>query len=712
MPAPAYPPAIDPSQFRDTLDEPYAGPAESRPVTPSDADDATCNTLVQSDYAVADVHVAVGAAMSKSYGIDSTAGDTDDFHFAPSHESTTFRYHLHDPYGVITQAKVELYRRFEATPIMTWNLSEDDRTDGIHEIQWNGNLDQTHADFPDGFITAEHSPYKLKLTVGGEVQSPSPESWTFFHVLVGDIRLEMGARGYVPNDAKQRKVYDALGGLPASGGSKEVRLISNLFKTSSAEMTSNAAYTQYRTLWDKGPRLPVFAKLRVRDAADNLVDVPKALGKIRVLWEWQDVAEVTTRHHADAKTFLDNALNFDKSLTKPKGDNCHSERGGKRHATGEGDAVFPTAAGQNPGDATTAGTLPFKVEQCATRKWSVLSTPHTVGALAGKTGIFFQPCRMAGDHYKLKAHVCFDRLENGRPTIDRADDSLDDFSAIHATSGTFQVWREVHLARYRRKKATLGAMTVGTVQDFYEKAELRMEDKTGGVALIANSYDADIKAAANAQSTTVQAAFDSAKNQMDGDIGAWFKTFANFKAALKTANGWTDAQLNAHLAGPGTAYGTANAYHGWLKNRAKTLVATACDNQLAAHDGVNVFQFDGLYNLENETGGISLNGFAPDFPSASRNKVGYVQCASPGSYGGNSNTMEQTVSHEIGHHLFLPHAPAAPGNDPNSHDTAWGNCMMSYNYNQTRRLCGLCILRLRGWDKTGLGNTAASNKRP
>jgi hypothetical protein len=40
------------------------------------------------------------------------------------------------------------------------------------------------------------------------------------------------------------------------------------------------------------------------------------------------------------------------------------------------------------------------------------------------------------------------------------------------------------------------------------------------------------------------------------------------------------------------------------------------------------------------------------------------------------------------------------------------NCLMSYNYAMAMELCGLCQLRLRGWDKSKLDPTGAPNKKP
>jgi hypothetical protein len=78
-------------------------------------------------------------------------------------------------------------------------------------------------------------------------------------------------------------------------------------------------------------------------------------------------------------------------------------------------------------------------------------------------------------------------------------------------------------------------------------------------------------------------------------------------------------------------------------------------------------------------------------------------------------------THELGHNTSLCHAPAAPGAppaggaDPNCHDSADLLCLMNYD-DASDHLCGLCLLRLRGWARqangplTGLSNVGANNR--
>lgn len=65
-------------------------------------------------------------------------------------------------------------------------------------------------------------------------------------------------------------------------------------------------------------------------------------------------------------------------------------------------------------------------------------------------------------------------------------------------------------------------------------------------------------------------------------------------------------------------------------------------------------------------------------------------------------TPEISMTHEIGHHLFMPHALPGTGKagaHPGFHDNSTWTCIMSYNVAKASSLtfCGLCTLRIRGW---------------
>src|ERR1044071_6975956 len=115
-------------------------------------------------------------------------------HFAPEKETAKIKYTIDDWCGVLKKATLELFHRDNDTKIWKKELQPDEFTHGEHELDWDGKIDKS-TEFPEEYITVQHSPYKLKLTLEGEDAYPyAPVGWTFFHVLVHSMELELGAR--------------------------------------------------------------------------------------------------------------------------------------------------------------------------------------------------------------------------------------------------------------------------------------------------------------------------------------------------------------------------------------------------------------------------------------------------------------------------------------------------------------------------------------
>jgi hypothetical protein len=277
-----------------------------------------------------------------------------------------------------------------------------------------------------------------------------------------------------------------------------------------------------------------------------------------------------------------------------------------------------------------------------------------------------------------------------------------------------------------QKVNTLATFTVATVQGYYEKAFLDMQYLAGAPLVIpAVAYATDIPPAANGlPNWWSQRIVDTTVNQYTvGNYAVHLKDYATYTADLQAhataplpgGLGWTVPAFTAWLAG-NAAIRSSDKYHASCKEWSKELVRGACNKYVetrAGHEGVTILQFDGLYNLQHQPGGKVLNGYAdPKMPAHGRNHCVFVQCGGAANYGGDSNTLEQTVTHEIGHHMFLPHTKdSGEKTDYHCHDVDWKNCTMSYNYDQERKFCGFCILRIRGWSKDALDVNSKKNKK-
>ncbi len=663
-------------------------------------------------------------------------GGVDTFCFAPGTqwteatwtEDTTKRdavklwYHLYNPFSVITEAKLELFRRFDKTPIWERALKDEELFDGEHELEfdrtdgvagktkdWDGKIGPDTTDFPDGYLTTEHSPYKLQLTVKGEGVCRSPVAWTYFHVLIEKLELEWGPDEAVTTDVAKRKPFvdlKAAAGDPTAGtesAPSEIFLESNLFKRSDTDMTANNMFDLYKTEWGDGPEIAVFAKVWVRDSSGTAVLAPKALGNTRFLWDWESKATKSSN------AFVAKAEKYKKKSSKPKGLNCHLRRGGKR---GDDTAyVLPARPGYAAADVLTDGTFPFEVTKVdKKRKWAAYSKAWRKGKLAAKTGVLFQPSRMAGDAYKLTVYAAHEIEDKTRtPRLDIEDEApLKIEKTLKMESGVFSVWRKLHFRRYMTKN---GATTVSFsgIHDLYKPSFVDVEDLSGGITNYpGGEWNGHMTAIYTGWSGFDQYFIDPATDQhASGQHGIEFRSYAGFKAHVGTFDftGYAGG-LNQFLINEGVE--TAAKYAGQCQSLALDALIVIFDHKLPADKGVSMFHVDFSMNpnliaqLNSYT-----DGLAADFPSGDRNKSAFLWTAPSTQYSAKQGPSA-TPAHEIGHLMMLPH-PRYSGenddanklNDYDAHDRKVKNCVMSYLAN-TRAFCGFCQLRLRGWDKSAL----------
>jgi hypothetical protein len=728
MAAGPNPPEIKPEDFLDPPENPDTGtpPVARVARTSSDVTPLHHNTLVPPDHGIVWLQLVTGDKTSLSHGGTEDKEGSDGYHYASGVEDATVKYKMNNKKGGITGAKIQLYRRFDATPLWERPLTEEEITDGEHSFPLTLG-ENPLPKFPDMVPTAEHSPYKLRIVVTSTLRPQSPVAWTYFHIIIHEVKLELGEKRVLPLDAapvggvkkgSHRDLYDTFSNkLPEEGKTVKVTLVSNLFSTGVADMFDRTSFTTYETQWGEGPMIPIFAKLWVRKSDDTAVEAPKALGEVRCLWDFEDVPDDTTSLAAPPAAFVLRTENYDRGTTHPIGDNCHETRGGKRGASGSSHPMFPNQAGYAPLDTPTDAVFPFAVEPATVRDWAGLSKPWRAGAYVNKTGVMFRPCRMAGDAYKVTCYVAWEKDKDGKYVLDVADD-IKDKGNIKALTGTFQVWRRHHINRYIKKKNFAAEIPVPAVQAYYEKAYIDMFKTYNAVdTMTEGEYNPTITTQRNAMDVFAKSAVDPAVNQFTaGDACITFRDYAGFQTALRAAKGWTAAQLATWFAGAGAALNTAAKYESFCDSWGWSFIVAVMDHYLPLTDGVTLTQFVGVHNIGGQGG---LNGAAGNVPHANRQRCAFVTCALPGAYTGNANRLEQTTTHEIGHQLFMPHAPDGvsatdPANvpDPTEHDKDDHNCTMSYNFSAERRWCGYCHIRLRGWDKTNVTNDGTLNSHP
>jgi hypothetical protein len=697
-------------------------------------DKAHQNRLGVPEFGVVEIQMkGQGGSLSKCYRdassttpIDPVTTGVDTFHFAPGpqYNAATWAadaalkddvqivYKLHNPQAAIREAKVEIFTRFSKTPVWTRDLKDDELLHGEHTLQfnaqdnWDGKID-AHADFPDQFLTAEHSPYKLKLTIAGDGVNTSPTAWTYCHVMIGKLELEYGPKSVLPVQPANREggihrdMFDELlaqGATPPVGGSVKVFLTSNIFKNASPDMFDNQLFTRYEAVWGDGPLIPLFCKVWVKSSSDTDVVAPKALGGVKFLWDWESTSV------ASPTGFTSKAEKYLVQKTKPKGMNCHKDRGGKR---GSKDAVFPAQGGSAPG-ALVDGTFPFVVEPVdKPRTWAAHSLAWNDGVAASKTGVMFQPSRMAGDKYKVTVYVnqVYDRKKKLKLNVDK-DAPLPSPVVLKAETGDYHVWRRVDVRRYVKKNATIAeTISLPTVKGEYAKAFLDLRDLTGGAIRFVAQGDWNNRIATGTAvyGASIVRMLDPGDQHALGSHLVHLRTRNQYRAAL-IASGTTAVGADAFMADPANNMEDAAKYKSLASNLAAQLAHSVFDPEIDPDPGCTIFHTYKSHNL-----GSTLLGQAFNVPGTAGNRCAFLLCAQNGDHTAPDN-IENTATHEFGHHFFLPHTPDS-GEKKNykAHDKSITTCIMSYNI--PTEFCGFCQLRLRGWSKSALKPVPSSNSK-
>jgi hypothetical protein len=790
------------------------------------------NRLVVPAFGVRRLALVAGGKASKSYvpkgspPPSKTVKGSDDFHFVPEKEVIEIQYEIDDKFGVVDGAALQFFTRFDAPPVWTIDLKPLGRTwwsHGEHSVRWDGRLVKPTAEqkatiekdvakhdlttltadkstpkvFPDGFVTLEHTPYKLKIALTGKEGVGRPEvAWTYWHILIKSLALELGPEPTIPaaapNDAKHkqdkavRTKVAGDGGIPADGSTRKIVLPSNVYKTALSQMDDNTGHTALNTLWGDGPNVPIVAKIRLLDSADGEVKLESdkgavALGHAKFLWDWVDPDEAVATQNPSAKPkgFITDAITYykdgtdstraAKDHTYPKGDNCHVDHGGKRGPDAR--PVFPPQAGYAPQAALKSGAFPFLVKACTKRKWAALSEGWTSGAMKGMTGVVFQPSRMGGDDYKLTVYLAYDKKSKTELVLDDVPEPLVCPDAIKSkTTGTFQMWREVHIARYIRKKTAIPAFLPGSLagtQAHLRMAYIEAVDKMGGATnsyeLSAHrkkdgttpNYDTLVKARLTATGhvfVTSNLIVDPAYDHSTVDSMFRVRNYADFvqrthvalhPGVAAAATDIPGSGIGAEALGTAALGGVAGPVQARLATTKAWLVSWAAETRgkySTVVDNIGFGVGEPLANdLELIKGGKSGGGEAPPgvttihfnftntylrdlFTAGVGVRYWYGAAIDPTDADLNRCLIlfwkagGDEFSHEYGHHLFLPHArypTASPpgGAQAGRHDDTDSGCLMSYSASRPA-FCGLCQLRMRGWSATKLDKTSASNKKP
>jgi len=299
-----------------------------------------------------------------------------------------------------------------------------------------------------------------------------------------------------------------------------------------------------------------------------------------------------------------------------------------------------------------------------------------------------------------------------------------------AKTGTFEIWREVHIPAYYKKliNETAGVhknFDWALIKDPFKLAYIRLRTPLAPRAFNQVNYNqavAQVIATAtmlapppNALPWVIADAIDT--NRLTGEYILGFKDHGVYKLALDARFPINPIPPNRYdnllpgVVDPFTngdvwkrdIYDTEATYQdvgAAMLNWSRQACIRILETYLGATtpDGIYLVQSDRLTNFPQD----KANAFGVPFLPAHPNRACFFYFRE----GNSAEPMENTIVHEVGHLLYLNHTSSVdPKGDPwRFHYNPAGNdnnpfrsYFMSYNFGFRFSFCGSCLLRLRGW---------------
>ncbi len=677
----------------DLLGKPRSNAAESfgEYLCMSEPHDGSPVTQTSPAAQVLDLHLEGGGKMSAGQTRELTIeeSDEDTFYFAPGFDTVALCYQLDDPDGVRPPARLELRQKGSAgPPLWSRELTAAEREPGQRKIAWKGELKDADPHlFPSGYVTLEASPYELRLVYPGST-APSPDAWTHFEVRAAALEVALLPRKAVA-DTSTWDAVDAAGGMAAAGGTTTLYVGGNLFDASGRKYDEDPLYEAHRAAWGDGPTLPLIVTLKLQSCRDDMgaVFAPLGVGRTRFLWDYECVdppGSGVSGYAEDqasggkAAAFVERVGSFEEHATAPPGRNCPAQAGGKR---GGSEGVLQVTPGYAPREESIPKKFPFRCERPSARTWAVVSHSWPWGTFAGQSGVVFQPSRMAGDAYRLRVYHVPDDAHLAALDIPGPLGG----AGLHLTLGDVVIKRRVTIAAYWRKDWAVARLDWKQINRHFAPAYLEVWP-TESQLMGPEEYEARIEVAREQLDIDERCALAEVDQHAAGSHAVHFRTHAEWKAAYAEA---LPGPIE-HLAG----FMDEEEYATFCYDLATKVIHLAWGD-CATKAGLTVLQ----WNRSNQIS-TGLVGQAPSgLPSSRATRAVLLMFDDrDATKPGDERRPADTFVHEVGHHLFLPHAaPCSAHPSPDHHDPHDPLCMMSYDESPTVHFCGPCLLRLRGW---------------
>lgn len=621
-------------------------------------------------------------------------------HFIPDIEELKISYTIGGPLSqVVKVTAVITMQRDPKTVVVQIELPAPYAATG--DFHWKGDM----VSDPDmkGWLSLLKSPYDVKLVLTNTLGAGIASNILKLEILPHSVTIQVDTIPAAGLSARDKKAVKGM--KPDTDANKKGELVldSAIFKVNSAEMTDDSSFVEFETAWQKGPRVPLFANVLLKAKDGSGKRALKALTGVKLLWDVllsadaEETAELDARAvHTAAKTFITKANAFEKDTTVPKGRTGYLTLGGQRAKS----ADRPANQQWSQLNAAWSQSTP------TTRIWDA----HTACAeLAGTdydSGVVFVGGRLGGDTHKVSAYLNHDL------TLDVADDTKLTGATAERKSNEFSYtnWRRIAVRNNYFIDAATTPLQLSDL-DAYHEAAVRFEAPAG---FVAEEIRVRWKAAYQKAVNKLGANDEFVKLACLPDPGLFPVSYETHAAYLAKVD--ADTNVFGRLINRIRRFFGAESeddYKNECDNQAFRIYTTAAKEFPLQANGITFFRWR-TFGAHNQVGSVATVGIAPSIDGyTNRNKTAFFVF--------NSTTNANTFIHEVGHQVFLAHAPGHFSNTSNDPANTSGTqpagfqskahdelefCVMSYHKTKPVVLCGLCQLKVRGWDPSKITRKA------
>jgi hypothetical protein len=330
-------------------------------------------------------------------------------------ETVQLRYGFDDPDGRLTDVMLEIFTDDDrAAPLWSRKVPREHISAGEGSLDWNGKLDSSDDEFPDGFATVTASPYLVKLSA--KDGSGSMFRQAKIRVEVAEVKLSLAPVDCL-TEAQDQEVVRELRSL-ADSQTVRLRAKSFILRTAlNADLGDGLDIGHQLAIapWGNGAgvRIPLIATVSVWSSRKQAMVAGKALGASRVLWDFVEGAPgPVPEEGAGNSSYLRAVEQHDQANAgPPNGRNAPAILGGKRSSKALPKPVLAAAD-------SSVKDFPFSSAAGKTRFWSAFGAIQRDGDHEAQSGIVFRPSAIAGDTYRVQAYVDVDGTLDSLEPID------------------------------------------------------------------------------------------------------------------------------------------------------------------------------------------------------------------------------------------------------------------------------------------------------